>query len=213
MLDVLLSKDTALGASARNIKREFLRTAKLIRHRYFDNFIFIHIVKTGDTSIERALNLNWEHKTALEKIKQVGQSRWNSIFTFAFVRNPWDRVVSHFHFRKSKKNKIEQSTTFRDWVELTYGQEGQTIDYHHYLMPQSMWVADHDGIILVDFIGRFENLSEDFKYVCKQIGKNAALPYINATKHRHYRDYYDDRTIKIVERWFRKDIEMFGYKF
>ena len=196
--------------------REFIRKPKKFRQRHFDNFIFIHINKTGGSSIVKALNLFLQHQTALEKIAEVGQQKWDNSYTFAFVRNPWDKVVSHFHYRVQtnqtgiRVNPIE----FKDWVKLTYGQQDpKYYDNPKMFMPQSDWIKNHDGSVLVDFVGRFENLNEDFNTICKQIGINASLPHVKSSKRGNYREYYDDFTIKIVEKWFSKDIDKFGYRF
>ena len=73
---------------------------------------------------------------------------------------------------------------------------------------------DSDGKKILDFIGKLENYEEDFKFVCKTIGLNQqSLPHRNKTKHKHYSDYYDSSTKKIVEEFYAKDIERFGYQF
>ncbi|MGB5595739.1 MAG: sulfotransferase family 2 domain-containing protein, partial [Crocosphaera sp.] len=80
---------------------------------------------------------------------------------------------------------------FRDWVQLAYGQQDKKYyDYPKMFMPQSDWITDHDGLVLVDYVGRFENLNEDFNTVCKQIGKNISLPRVKSSKRRNYREYY-----------------------
>ena len=158
-----------------------------------------------------------EHRTALNKIAEVGQEKWCRAYTFAFVRNPWDKVVSHFHYRiKTNQTTLrENSIGFRDWVQLTYGQQDPNYyDKPKMFMPQSDWITDSDGLVLVDFVGRFENLNEDFSSVCKQLGKNVTLPHVKSSQRkRDYREYYDDLTIEIVEQWFSKDIDRFGYRF
>ena len=61
-----------------------------VQERYFQEYIFIHINKTGGTSIEKALNLPLQHKTALAKRNYIGEKNWSRKFSFAFVRNPWE---------------------------------------------------------------------------------------------------------------------------
>ena len=66
----------------------------------------------------------------------------------------------------------------------------------------------------IDFIGRFENLEEDFHYICEKIGlSNIKLPHENITRHKHYIKYYDDETRGIVAEIYVKDIKFFNYKF
>ena len=197
-------------------KNQSTRQVKKFRQGHFDNFIFIHINKTGGTSIAKALNLLLRHNTALEKIAEVGEQKWHNLYTFAFVRNPWDKVVSHFHYRiQTNQTGLEVNPIeFKDWVQLTYGQQDpKYYDNPKMFMPQSDWITDHDGSVLVDFVGRFENLNEDFNTICKQIGRNVSLPHVKSSKRGNYREYYDDLTIKIVEEWFSKDIDKFGYRF
>ena len=84
---------------------------------------------------------------------------------------------------------------------------------NHDLKLQSERFVDEDGNILVDFIGRFEDLENDFKKVCELLSIEMRLPHKNPSKHASYREYYDDRTYQLVKEAFAKDITLFDYEF
>ncbi len=192
------------------------RKAAQLRHRYLDDFVFIHINKTGGSSIEKALNLPFEHKTAIEKIDEIGRRQWDRRYSFTAVRNPWDKVVSHYHYRvqTNQTDLAIETVDFKKWVQLTYGSMDPIYyDKPKMFMPQSDWIVDRDGKVVVNFICRFENLSNDFRQVCSKLGKAAQLPHLKASKRGHYSLYYDDATEEIVGTWFAKDLENFGYQF
>jgi hypothetical protein len=187
-----------------------------IRQKYYDDFVFIHINKTGGSSIERALSLPYQHRTALEKIEEIGRKQWDGKFTFTVVRNPWDKVVSQYHYRVqiNQTNLAIRTVPFVDWVKLTYGSQ----DPFYYqnpkmFMPQTDWITDLDGSVLVKRICRFENFSGDFAEVCNQLRRPCELPHVRKSERGDYRMYYDDETTDIIGKWFSKDIESFGYKF
>ncbi len=192
------------------------RRTRVVRSRYFDRFVFIHINKTGGSSIERALNLPLEHRTALQKIEELGRKEWDSRFTFAFVRNPWDKVVSHYHYRvRTNQTKLgENPIGFKEWVQLTYGEQDPVFyDNPVMFMPQANWVVDEIGQVAVNFVGRFENLSRDFEYACQRLGRTVELPHVKASRHKPFTEYFDESTRQIVATWFAEDIENFGYEF
>jgi len=188
-----------------------------IHTRYFSKYAFVHINKTGGVSIETALGLPIQsHKTVKEYVAIMGLRRWRRIFTFAFVRNPWDRVVSHYHHRV-KTNQTNLGTNpigFKKWVCLTYGEQfPEYYDQPKYFMSQVDWLTDESGKSAVNFIGKFETIEPDFKQVCRRLGVNRELPHLNRSQRVGYPEYYDPETIEIVRRWFQRDIELFGYRY
>ena len=79
---------------------------------------------------------------------------------------------------------------------------------------QSGRITDQSGKIIVDFVGRYENLQDDFNFVCDKIKiPRINLSYVNRTKHGVYSGYYDDETKKIIAEKTKIDIEKFKYEF
>lgn len=178
---------------------------------------FIHINKTGGTSIKTCLGLPMEHKTALQKISELGLAEWQRRLTFCVVRNPWDKVLSHYYWRV-RTNQTELGSrpiSFSSWVYASYGnQDPFYYDKPMMFMPQLDWISDRHDKVLVKKILRFERLAEDFGEICDLIGRaDLQFPHLKPTDHDHYRIYYDDATRDIVANWFRKDIKVFAYSF
>src|SRR5262249_7513372 len=78
---------------------------------------------------------------------------------------------------------------------------------------QSEMLTDDQGRLLVDYIGHYERLDEDFAEVAAKVGIADRLPHLNRSQHKDYRTYYSDRTRELVETYFRADVELFGYSF
>jgi chondroitin 4-sulfotransferase 11 len=189
-----------------------------LRHGRNGTFVFIHINKTAGTSIGNAIGLPIKHhQTAREVIARIGRDKWDKAYKFTLVRNPWDKVVSHYEYRR-KRNKTALASNeipFREWVRKTYGQDKDPFYYNNpkAFQPQVEWLKDDDGKITIDFIGKFESINEDFRQIRNAIGIDAELPHLNASKRSGYRHYYDDESREIVSKWFQEDIELFGYHF
>ena len=162
-----------------------------------------------------------KHYTYLEHLNNIkkGEEVDKDYFSFAFVRNPFDRLVSQFHFTgRQWWNKYEEIAkykfSFKNYVKYVVA-AGRPFSNHKKTKGR-----DQDWSMLqfvdggVDFIGKFENLQEDFDVVCDKIGiPRKELPHKNKTKHKHYSGYYDDETKRIVAKKYTKDIKYFDYKF
>ncbi|NDB30230.1 hypothetical protein EB155_09620, partial [archaeon] len=122
---------------------------------------------------------------------------------FTFVRNPWDKIVSQYHYNRHKFGF--KDSTFKEYVKAW--DSGKQISTFSSL---NLHYIDEE----LDFIGRFETLQQDFNIVCDNIGiPRQQLPHENKSKHKHYTEYYDDETKQIVAEKYARDIEYFGYKF
>ena len=145
----------------------------------------------------------------------IGETNWNKLFKFTFVRNPFSRAVSSWKFGGWGK---KWNCNFKEFVEriknenLTNPNRWNQLSWHCCLQYPHIYTDSRE--CLVDFIGRFENLQEDFNTVCDKIGiPQQQLPHNNKSKHKHYTEYYDAETKQIVAEKYAKDIEYFGYEF
>jgi hypothetical protein len=182
------------------------------------NFIYIHINKTGGTSISKAIGIRYKnHLTVKEVISIVGKEEFDKAFIFTVVRNPWDKVVSHYKYRvkTNQTNMADNHITFKDWVKLTYGKEKDSFYYDKPKMfaPQSEWLMNNDEFLQVNEVIRFESLSDDFKRISDILKIKKKLPHLNATMKDSYTKYYDAETMEIVRDWFKDDIVNFNYEF
>ena len=191
-------------------------------------FIYMKIARTGGTSIHRfriekkisdIFNLKDNYERTKEWLEDLDDEKLKDYFIFTFVRNPWDRLVSvYFYFKKQeligqeisfenfiKNNMFEDSTPPRPELD-----ESNSLKAHS--LPQYLYVED-EGKKFVNFIGRFESLEKDWKIVAKKIGINDELPHENKTNHEHYTKYYNEEMKNIVAKKYKRDIELFGYKF
>lgn len=156
------------------------------------------------------------HATAMATRKEFGDSIFKSYFKFAFVRNPWDWQVSMYHFILKETAHIHHERVkalpgFAEYLEWMINEKkpfarGAT-------RFQKDMVCDENGEVIVDFIGRFENLTDDFSYVCSHLGLDANIPYLNKSVHRSYQSYYNDQTRQLVAEYAKEDIDLFGYHF
>jgi hypothetical protein len=194
-------------------------------------FLFVHIQRTGGTSISRHLldaQVNADqflapHAPVLDA-KKLLSADYHDYFTFAFVRNPWDRLVSWYHMIKTygPGNTTNQfwayvlanSTCFEEFIKnctetIVQDGSGKSIMWN-----QVDYLSDSKGTIVVDAIGRFENYARDVRGIFNRI----KVPFdtlcsANAVPHAHYSAYYTPELREIVATRFKKDTEHFGYRY
>ena len=149
------------------------------------------------------------HVDAATLERQLPATVFTDLFKFAFVRNPWDLLVSYYHYldqnrRHHRHRRLAQSTDFDAYVRY---------EIRRNKISQARMLVDRRGRLLVDFVGRFESLVPDFDWICRRIGIDVSLPRFNGTRRGDYRDFYTPRLAKLVADHFADDIERFGYRF
>ena len=185
-------------------------------------FIFTRITKTGSSSIEHVLKkeagMRGRGHDSAKQLRAKHKDVFDEYFKFGFVRNPWDKTVS-FYFYNNKRNwdrypfNAKTAPAFNDFIKDWFVKGSRRRFHSLSHSPCLDWLSDKNGVI-VDYIGRFENLQEDFNVVCNKIGLSPQiLPKRNASKHEHYTEYYNQESIDIIGEMYKKDIDYFGYTY
>lgn len=141
-----------------------------------------------------------------------GQEQFDAYFKFGFVRNPWDRVVSLYHRKQGVQMHEHMSfAEFVDWIRYSSSTCVHPVPHTN----QLDWLVDPNGNLLVDFVGRFERLHDDWRTIAGELALPQSLPHRNRNpaERRHYTEYYSERTRDVIGRKFRVDIDYFGYRF
>jgi hypothetical protein len=196
-----------------------------------NKFVFVHIPKAGGSSIEKAFGIYGIDNKGLNdkvdrnimfgkdsqhypygKILTESDRDLSSYFSFAFVRNPWSKIVSEFFWRRCWDKRIKD-LSLKQFARRVceFDLRNPRVCYH--FLEQFTFIYNEDRL-MVDFVGKFENLQQDLDLACELAGiTKRQLPHTNKSNHEHYSQYYDDETRSIVAEKYAKDIEYFNYKF
>lgn len=176
---------------------KLLESAKIINNKY----VLFALKNMGVSRFS-------EHEKAYFVRGVWGEDVYDSLYSFGFVRNPWDWLVSLYHFTKSRKNNYNYKlvNSFHDFDEYVAWKCCNDVrkqkDFFYYKNKR-----------IVNYIGKFENIENDFKEICDQISIEKDLPKKNVGNHRHWSEYYNDKTKALVEKAFKDDIDLFEYEY
>lgn len=191
---------------------------------YFDRHqcIFIHTPKVAGISVIHALGFEDSHTWHLPlKYYEVTEpDKYAAYFKFGFVRNPWDRLFSAYNFLKnggiSSRDEgmtrvVERYDHFNDFVMKWLSDEAAHSFIH--FTPMHRFFENLHGEISADFIGRFENLQNDYDEIREHLEVGKALPHKNASVRANYRAQYSSQAIDKVAAIYERDIHEFNYDF
>ena len=186
------------------------------------NFIWTKIPKVANTSIykgniKKQDNNAFNSKTNKKEIQKIveTQSDFSKYFSFTFVRNPWDRLVSCYTFLNGQANgnNTLAGMPFSKFVHEAINNPHEYYKLYEHMRPQLDFFAKN-GNVFIEFIGRFENLQEDWNYVAQKIGMCTYLPIMNKSKNRlKYTEYYTPETIKMTRKYYEEEIDILKYTF
>ena len=207
-------------------------------------YIFIHIPKTGGTSMALALENRaakddvmlgdtpkaikrrtrvkdvaaagrlWKHSTLYDIDGLVSQEDVAASKVFCMVRNPWDRIVSYYHWLQTQNFyheavRIAKQSNFSEF--LNHDHTKATFQAN----PYGRYVTGADGTEHCDLFVRLEHLDEDLPKLEALIGlKLQPFPHDNASERGEaYQGYYGLADQRLVGQLAAADIERFGYSF
>ena len=187
---------------------------------YKKRYIFVAIAKTACTSVHRALDAptpdpppDIYHMSLKDILINFPESV--DFYKFAFVRNPYDRLVSaYYNFRFNPEHQawatpIYQFDTFKDFV---FGFEATPCKDFIHLRSQFDYLQVN-GEVKLDFVGKYENLNQDFEKIKKDLGlSDVRLGHHRRQEHPPYEKLYDEETKQAVRRIYKNDFEVFGYE-
>ncbi|MEJ6397267.1 sulfotransferase family 2 domain-containing protein [Yoonia sp. 208BN28-4] len=206
-------------------------------------FIFVHIPKTAGTAMALALEGRamrddiligdtpkakrrkgrladltpqgrlWKHSTLRDIGGVVSPEQLEAYFVFTLVRNPWDRIVSYYHWLQDQSFahpavRLAQETGFSEFLNTTHTQDSLMAN------PYDSYVTDAQGVNRCNLFARLEHLSEDLMPLWDHLGFTLELPRANvSTRRADWRSYYSDADAALVSRIAAQDIAQFGYAF
>lgn len=195
-----------------------------------NNFLFIHVPKTGGNSLQNVLKAYSEddivilakHQDGIDRFEVRNKSYditkhstlshyksilehelYQSLFKFATIRNPWDMMISFYFYPHRGVEEWDRNA----FIALL----NNVKNIRHYLCSgtQSLKIDSE-----LDYLVKFENLDEDFRKVCENVGiPNILLPKRNQSTKKHYSTYYDSELIEIIGAEFKEEIEFGDYSF
>lgn len=211
---------------------------------------FRNIPRTGSTSFKewarkhtqtREMLVDPDHPNMLahRTLDQIKEQWPNYGTTFAFVRNPYDRLVSIFHFTgqdaKRRLNKRNSNASFADiasipiesdlkiyfqytrgfdnWIRNTRYDDGAFAALkmlnNKHFETQTMWLSG----VVPDIVVKLENMDTEFVKIQELLNCYEPPIHTNASIHGDYREYYNDETLAIATKWLEEDLDNFKYVF
>jgi len=181
-----------------------LREIELLTNR-------MHFFKTALYAIKigKAKSAKNNFKKALSP--ELTKQEFNAYYKFTFVRNTWSRM--HSWYANTMKDELMKKSYQITDPNYSF-QQFLTEKIDHEKFSQLYFLKDKTGNVAMDFIGRFENLQDDFNKVCAHLKiKDPTLPKLLVRKRRHYTDFYTPETKDLIYQLYKEEIDYFGFNY
>ncbi len=206
-------------------------------------YIFVHIPKTGGTAMALALESRamkddilvgdtpkalrrrgrlkdaktagrlWKHSTLADAEGLISRSEMSDFMVVTLVRNPWDRIVSYYHWLQAQRFnhqavKLAQALDFKSFLNHPHTQASLAANpYAHYVTDGAG--REHDALF-----ARLEHWRDDLAPFADHLGFEVDLPHANASdRARDWRGFYTDDDAALVGKLCKADIQRSGYRF
>lgn len=207
-------------------------------------YLFVHAPKTGGTALMLALEARamkddlivgdtpkararrrrlagltprgrlWKHSTLADLDGVLGPDEAQGLFVLTLVRNPWDRMVSYYHWLRGQRFdhpavQLAKASDFRAFLLDRATRQAMAG------WPYAAWIRAADGTERCDLFARLEHLDSDLAPFEAHLGfrLTPVAPANASMRGRDWRPYYDDETAQLVGQCCAGDIARFGYRF
>lgn len=183
--------------------------------------LFVHVPKCAGTTIIRQRPLAHGHRSA-EFFKWRDPALFERCFTFGFTRNPYDRLVSAFHYLRSDKTSVRDGEFGRQTVGhyadfqafaadlKNNATRRRALGWVHFL-PQSYYLCDRRGNVLVDYVGRTETFADNLDHINEKTGLDLQNVRERSVPRDDWRNFYTKETLRYAEEIYAEDFDLFGY--
>jgi len=182
--------------------------------RFFEQFCDKNndIIGWRGKEINRPKDVIWFNHKCPSKIKETlnDQNVWDNYFKFGNIRNPWDRVVSSYFYKKDTRHNIPHDISFEDFIKQK--KQGKLKSLYEWFCIDELQVDYKSNMYFI----RFENLQEDISKICDilNLKPKEKLKHENkSNRNTDYKTYYNKETKQIVEEIYQDDIRFFNYTY
>lgn len=221
---IFIKSEKTAGTSVEAVLSEHCRDNDIVvpindfQHNRNEKGEFIHQSMNADEFYRKI----GQHVDALTIKNRVSPEVWNSYFKFSITRNPWDRTISDFHWKRRQDPALKPRKRFYHYLGVPYNEIALLKKpFSEFIMSDDFVNNDRfyiiDNELCVDFVIRYENLADDVLEVCRRIGlPPIVLPHLKTgfrQKRHHYSEYFDEESKAIVAEKHKNDIRILGYEF
>lgn len=221
---IFIKSEKTAGTSVEAVLSEHCRDKDIVvpindfRHNRNENGEFIHRSMNADEEYRKI----GQHVDAMTIRRKVPAEVWNDYFKFSIIRNPWDRTVSDFFWKRRQDPAIRPRKRYYHYIGVPFNELAQIRKLFAQFIKSDDFVNNDRFYIIenqlcVDFVIRYENLLDDITEVCRGLKlPSINLPHLKTgfrQKRHHYSEYFDEESEAIVAEKHKNDIRLFGYQF